>query len=157
MAGPAFELDLVRGDAMERIRVVSVNELRRMETVSRGAEQAADLEDESLVDVVTDDQQHEREDDGQHGEYEVQRGGRPLIVRRCGAIARLCYVGTNACAERYRCRRDRGVQRIGGGGSGGRMGRGRGRGEARGRKRQPLGVGKRSERGAFVVLRARAR
>ena len=80
MAGPAFELDLVRGDPMERIRVISVNELRRMETVLRGAEQAADLEDESLVDVVTDDQQHEREDNGQHGEYEVQQSGCPLIV-----------------------------------------------------------------------------
>ena len=72
---------------MERIRVVSVNELRRMETVSRGAEQAADLEDKSLVDVVTDDQQHKQEDNRQHGEYEVQWAGRPLIVCQCGAIA----------------------------------------------------------------------
>ena len=134
----------MRGDTVERLRVV-VNELGRMETTSRGAEQVAELEDESLVGRVTDDQQHERGDDGQHGEYEVQRG-RPLIVRRCRAIARLCYVGASACAEQYRCRRDRGAQRISGGGSGGRMGRGRGREAARGRKRRLLGVG-RSERG----------
>ena len=95
---------------MERIQVISMNKLHRMETVSRGAEQAADLEDESLVDVVTDNQQHEWEDDGQHSEYEVQWGGCPLIVRRCGVIARVCYIGTSAYTERYCCQCDREVQ-----------------------------------------------
>ena len=45
----------MRGDAVERLRVV-VNELGRMETTSRGAEQVAELGDESLVGLVIDDQ-----------------------------------------------------------------------------------------------------